>query len=422
MFIDHAQVHLKAGNGGNGAVSFRREAFVPEGGPDGGNGGRGGSIYAEVDTGMHTLMDFHYKRKFTAEDGANGQKKNMNGKSGQDLVLRLPQGTVIYEKHTGKLLADLSQADDRKLIARGGKGGRGNTTFKSSVRRAPDFATPGEIGQSFDVVLELKSIADVGLVGFPNVGKSSLLARITKAKPKVADYHFTTLYPNLGVVEEIAGKSFILADIPGIIEGAAEGVGLGLDFLRHVERTRLILHVLDVSGSEGRDPVADFEVIEQEIKRFSDRLAERETVVFLNKADLVYDRVDIEPVVDYFKQRAIPAFITSTVTGEGIREGMAFITTKLDEIEPIEMFDERDYYEPEAPDETIYYTVEDGEYVVEGLPIDRLLRSTNFESYSSRIRFQNQLNKMGVYDELRTMGIQDGDTVRVAGYAFEFTE
>ncbi|HHT19988.1 MAG TPA: GTPase ObgE [Tissierellia bacterium] len=422
MFIDHAKVQITAGNGGSGAVSFRREAFVPEGGPDGGNGGRGGSIYAEVDTGMHTLMDFHYKRKYKAEDGANGQRKNMHGKSGQDLTLYLPQGTVIYEKETGKLLADLSEAKDRKLLAKGGKGGRGNATFKTSVRRAPDFATPGEFGQSFEVILELKSIADVGLVGFPNVGKSSLLARITKAKPKVADYHFTTLYPNLGVVEEIAGKSFIMADIPGIIEGAADGVGLGLDFLRHVERTRLILHVLDVSGSEGRDPIEDYEIIEGEIERFSDRLAEREQVVLLNKADLVYDRSDIQPVIDYFEAKKIPAFVTSTVTGEGISPAMAFITTKLDQIEPIEMFDEVDYYEPEAPDDNIYYTIEDDEYVVEGRPIDRLLRSTNFESYSSRIRFQNRLNKMGVYDELRQLGIQDGDTVRVAGYAFEYTE
>lgn len=422
MFIDHAQVHIQAGKGGNGAVSFRREAYVPEGGPDGGNGGRGGSIFAEVDTGMHTLMDFHYKRKFKAEDGASGYKKNMHGKSGQDLVLRLPQGTVIYEKHTGKILADLSDPTDRKLIARGGKGGRGNSTFKTSVRRAPDFATPGEDGQAFDIVLELKSIADVGLVGFPNVGKSSLLARITKAKPKVADYHFTTLYPNLGVVEEISGKSFIMADIPGIIEGAAEGVGLGLEFLRHVERTRMILHVLDVSGSEERDPIEDYQIIEREIERFSERLAEREKVVFLNKADLVYDRQDIQAVVDYFKQRDIAVFVTSTVTGEGISQGMSYITTRLDEIEPFEMFEDLDYYEPEAPDENIYYTFEDDEYVVEGLPIDRLLRSTNFESYTSRIRFQNQLNKMGVYDELKKMGIQDGDTVRVANYAFEYTE
>lgn len=422
MFIDRAEVHIQAGNGGNGAVSFRREKYEPEGGPDGGNGGRGGSVYAVVDTGMHTLMDFRYQRKFKAENGENGRYKNQNGKSGEDLILRLPQGTVIYEKHSGKILADLSEPDARKLIAQGGRGGRGNTTFKSSVRRAPDFATPGEFGQTFEVVLELKSIADVGLVGFPNVGKSSLLARITKAKPKVADYHFTTLYPNLGVVEEISGKSFILADIPGIIEGAAEGIGLGLEFLRHVERTRLILHVLDVSGSEGRDPIEDYEIIEQEILQFSDQLAEREKVVFLNKADLVFDRSTIEPVLDYFKQREIPAFVTSTVTGEGVREGMAFITTRLDAIEPIEMFSERDYYEPEAPDDNIYYGFEDGEFTVEGAPIERLLRSTNFDSYSSRIRFQNQLNKMGVYDELRAMGIEQGDTVRVSEYAFEYIE
>lgn len=422
MFIDHAQVHIKAGNGGNGSVSFRREKFEPEGGPNGGDGGRGGSIFAEVDTGMHTLMDFRYQRKFRAENGADGQKKNCSGKSGQDLILRLPQGTVIYEKSTGKILADLSEPGERKLLARGGRGGYGNTRFKSSVRQAPDFAQPGSLGQEFEIILELKSIADVGLVGFPNVGKSSLLARITKAKPKVADYHFTTLYPNLGVVEEIPGKSFILADIPGIIEGAAEGIGLGLDFLRHVERTRLILHVIDVSGSEDRDPIEDFEVIEGEIKKFSDRLAERDQVVFLNKVDLIYDREDIEPVVNYFKERDIPAFVTSTVTGEGISDGMRFITNRLDEIEPIAMFEDVDYYEPPEPDQTIHYSMEEGEYVVEGTPIDRLLRSTNFMSYSSRIRFQSALNKMGVYDELRRMGIQDGDTVRVDTHAFEYRE
>lgn len=422
MFIDRAEVKIKAGKGGNGAVSFRREKYEPEGGPNGGDGGRGGSVIVRVDQNMHTLMDFRYQRKFRAEDGEDGKIKNCFGRSGQDLIIRLPQGTVIYEKKSGKILADLSQKEAEYVIARGGRGGKGNWHFKSSTRQAPDFAQPGTPGQEFDVILELKSIADVGLVGFPNVGKSSLLARITKARPKVADYHFTTLYPNLGVVEAIAGKSFILADIPGIIEGASKGVGLGLDFLRHVERTRLILHVVDVSGIEGRDPIEDYEIIEHEIEAFSDRLAEREKVVFLNKTDLVYDKEVLARATDYFTSRNIACFLTSTVTGEGIQEGMVYITHKLDTIEEIPMFEEKDWYEEEGADQTLIIEKIEGEFLVSGAPIDRLLRSTNFQSYSSRIRFQATLGRMGVYDRLREQGITDGDTVRVGNFTFDYLD
>lgn len=422
MFIDRAEISIKAGKGGNGSVSFRREKYEPEGGPNGGDGGRGGSVIVRTDQNMHTLMDFRYQRKFKAEDGEDGKKKNCFGRSGQDLIIRLPQGTVIYEKKSGKILADLSEKDAEYVIACGGRGGKGNWHFKSSTRQAPDFAQPGTLGQEFEVILELKSIADVGLVGFPNVGKSSLLARITKARPKVADYHFTTLYPNLGVVEAIPGKSFILADIPGIIEGASEGIGLGLDFLRHVERTRMILHVVDVSGVEGRDPIADYQIIEKEIEAFSERLARREKVVFLNKTDLVYDKQDIEGVIRYFRERDIPYFLTSTVTGEGIQEGMVYITNKLDTIEEIEMFEEKDWYEEEGVDQTLNIEKTDQEYVVSGAPIDRLLRSTNFQSYSSRIRFQATLGRMGVYDMLREQGIEDGDTVRVGNFTFEYLD
>ncbi|WP_459128960.1 GTPase ObgE [Guggenheimella bovis] len=421
MFIDRAEIHIKAGNGGNGSVSFRREKYEPEGGPNGGDGGKGGDVVFVVDTGMNTLMDFRYKSHYKAEAGEDGQKSNCYGKKGNDLIVRVPQGTLVYEKETMKLLADLSERESRAVIARGGRGGKGNWHFRTSVRQAPDFAQPGGIGQEFDVVLELKSIADVGLVGFPNAGKSSLLAHVTKARPKVANYPFTTLTPNLGVVEEIPTKSFVMADIPGIIEGASQGVGLGFDFLRHIERTRYIVYVIDVSSVE-LAPFDAFEVLRKELGEFNQKLLEREYTVLINKIDLIYDREELEEVKKPFTEKGIDVHFISTVTGEGVHEVMRLITTKLDHIEPIELYEETDWYEEEEPDQSIEIEELEGEFVVTGAPIDRLLRSTNFQSYSSLMRFQVTLGKLGVYDELRARGIKEGDTVRVKDFAFEYKE
>ncbi|HHX02948.1 MAG TPA: GTPase ObgE [Tissierellia bacterium] len=423
MFIDRAEIHVKAGKGGDGSAAFRREIHEPMGGPSGGDGGRGGSIVATVDQGMNTLMDFRYKRKYVAANGENGGKSNRYGKSGADLILRFPQGTVIFEKTTGKLIADLSDPEDRVVLAAGGRGGKGNVHFKSSVRQAPDFAQPGAPGEELSLVLELKSIADVGLVGFPNAGKSSLLARLTKATPKIADYPFTTLTPNLGVFEVVFGKSYVMADIPGLIEGAAEGVGLGHDFLRHVERTRLILHLVDVGTEhEEKTPLERYEIIRRELEGFSQMLADKPEVVLLNKVDLLYEREGLEELENVLTEKNIPYFLTSTYTGEGLDEAMKAVTTLLEQVESPDLFEDVELYIPETPDQEIYITFEDGEYVVEGAPIERLFHYTNFLSYHSRIRFQRSLRRMGIYERLREMGIQDGDTVRVHGYAFEYVE
>ncbi len=423
MFIDRAEIHVKAGKGGDGSAAFRREIHEPMGGPSGGDGGRGGSIIAVVDPGMNTLMDFRYKRKYVAAAGQNGGKAQRYGKSGEDLILRFPQGTVIFEKHTGNLVADLSELDDRVVLAAGGKGGKGNVHFKSSVRQAPDFAQPGAMGEELSLVLELKSIADVGLVGFPNAGKSSLLARLTKATPKIADYPFTTLTPNLGVFEASWGKSFVMADIPGLIEGASEGVGLGHDFLRHIERTRLILHLVDVGTEhEEKTPLERYEIIRNELEGFSQKLAQKPEVVLLNKVDLLFEREGLEEIEKELKEKEIPYFLTSTYTGEGLDEAMQTVTQMLEQIETPDLYEDVEVYVPEMPDQEIYITYEDEEYVVEGAPIERLFQTTNFLSYHSRIRFQRTLRRMGIYERLREMGIQDGDTVRVHGYAFEYLE
>ena len=426
MFVDKAEIYIKAGKGGDGIVSFRREKYVPEGGPNGGDGGKGGDIVVEASSGLRTLMDFRYKNKYLAENGENGAQKNSFGKKGQDLVIKLPVGTVIFDRKSGKVIADLRNDKDRIVIARGGKGGRGNTHFKSSIRRTPDFAEQGFYGEERDIILELKMIADVGLLGFPNVGKSTLLSQVSKAKPKIANYHFTTLFPNLGVVEAVKGKSFVLADIPGLIEGASEGIGLGHDFLRHVERTKLLLHVLDASGIEGRDPIEDFETINAELKSYSERLSLRRQIVALNKADLIFDDEQLKRIEDYMKEHGIEYHIISAATGQNVEELMRVITHALDEVEETELFDMDDYL-PEEEDyleEPEKYRVEvvDGVYEVSGITIERLYYSTNFESVDSSRRFQNILDKMGVFEQLREMGIEDGDTVRIFDLEFEFYE
>jgi GTP-binding protein len=421
MFVDKAEIFVKAGKGGDGRVSFRKEKYVPAGGPDGGDGGRGGSVVAIVDEGMRTLMDFRYQKKYIAENGENGMKKKMFGKDAKDLVFKVPPGTVIRDAQTGKVLADLLKAGDSAVIARAGRGGRGNVHFKTATRQAPTFAEQGTYGEERNIILELKMLADVGLVGYPNVGKSTFLSATTMAKPKIANYHFTTLTPNLGVVEVIKGKSFVLADIPGLIEGASEGIGLGHEFLRHVERTRLIIHVVDVSGTEGRDPAEDFVKINQELERYSPALIERPQVIAANKIDLLFDREGLDVFIREMAEKGYKVFPISAATGEGIDALMHYVTERLDTIEPPVIHDVVETPEESAElDQTIRYKKIHDLYVVEGLPMERLVYSTDFTDVESLRRFQEILRKSGVIDELRKMGVQDGDSVRIETVEFEF--
>lgn len=425
MFIDHAEITVKAGKGGNGAVSFRREKYVPDGGPDGGNGGKGGHVIFVVDSGMRTLMDFRYKRLYQAEHGEDGKKKNCYGKDGNNLLIKVPPGTVIRDAKRNIVIADLMKEGDQKIVAKGGKGGRGNTEFKTSVRQAPTFAEAGFKGEERVLALELKMIADVGLVGYPNVGKSTLLSVVTKAKPKIGNYHFTTLTPNLGVVEAIKGKSFIMADIPGLIEGAAEGVGLGHDFLRHIERTRLLVHIVDVSGIEGRDPIEDFKQINSELQRYNQKLANRPMIVVGNKADLIYDKEISEDFSAYIKEQDLPYFKISAATQSGISELMQTVTQMLDDI-PVEQLvdvvtlDDLEAIEATANPYQIDIRIEDDVYILEGEGIERLMYSTNFDDLESLRRFEGYLRKRDMFKKLREMGIEEGQTVRILDYEFEF--
>lgn len=427
MFVDQAEIFIKAGKGGDGAVAFRREKYVPDGGPDGGDGGKGSNIIAVVDTGMHTLMDFKYKSKYAAPDGEKGMKKNKSGKKGNDLILRVPPGTIIKDKETGKIIADLKNDKEKKIIAKGGKGGRGNTHFKSSTRQAPTFAEQGGYGEERTVILELKMLADVGLVGFPNVGKSTMLSIVTKAKPKIANYHFTTLFPNLGIVEEIKGKSFVLADIPGLVENASEGIGLGYDFLRHIERTKIILHVVDVSGIEGRDPKDDFDKINEELKKYSEKLYNRPQIVAANKSDIVFDDEKIEEFKSYAENKGYKCFVISSITGKNVDKLMKYVTEILDEAEDFELYDETEYLVMEEAEMNVDVNKilfgKDGEvYTLEGISIERLYYSTDFENVDSLRRFQHILVKKGVFEKLKELGIQEGDTVRIFDLEFEYYE
>ncbi|PID80193.1 MAG: GTPase CgtA [Clostridiales bacterium] len=425
MFIDHAKIIVKAGNGGNGVVSFRREKYVPDGGPDGGSGGRGGSVVFSVDSGMRTLMDFRYKKKYVAENGQHGQKKNCYGKDGKNLIIKVPPGTIIKDAKSGLVIADLTEHDKEFVVLRGGRGGRGNTEFKTSTRRAPTFAEAGFKGVEKELILELKMIADVGLVGYPNVGKSTLLAMVTKAKPKIANYHFTTIKPNLGVVEVVKGESFVMADIPGLIEGAADGVGLGHDFLRHVERTRLILHVVDVSGVEGRDPIEDYKVISGELLEYNEKLANRPTVVVANKADLIFDEAAYQAFKAFVEGEGLKMFTISAATGEGVDQLMRYVTEKLADI-PIEplvevmTLEDLEMLEEKADPYEINIVKEDDVYVLEGEGVERLIYSTNFDDYDSLRRFEGYLRRRGVFDRLREAGIEEGQTVRIIDFEFEF--
>lgn len=427
MFIDKAKIFIKSGDGGNGCVSFRREKYVPLGGPDGGDGGKGGSVIFEVDPGLTTLLDFKYKKKFVAEAGGKGEGSKCYGKDGDDLHIKVPMGTIIRDFETNKIIADLSHKDDTFVIARGGKGGKGNCKFCTPTRQAPHFAEPGMPGEERWITLELKLLADVGLVGFPNVGKSTFLSTVTAAKPKIANYHFTTLKPNLGVVKAEGINAFVMADIPGIIEGAAEGVGLGLEFLRHIERTRLLIHVVDISGIEGRDPFEDFLKINEELKKYSVKLWDRPQIVVANKADMLYD----EEVYEDFKKKVNElgfdkVYKMSAATKSGVETIIKEAGRMLSEI-PIKDLEisEDERFIPEEKRFTYDVSIEDGEdgnkvYVVYGSFVDRLLNSVNIHDADSLRYFHKVLRNKGVFDNLREMGIEDGDIVRLNDFEFEY--
>mgnify|MGYP000962831608 FL=1 len=423
MFVDQAKIYIKAGDGGDGAVSFHREKYVAAGGPDGGDGGKGGDIVFVVDDNISNLIDFRYKRKYVAEKGQNGGAKNCSGRNAPDLVVKVPRGTVVKEIKSGRILADLS-TDEPAVIAHGGKGGRGNAHFATSTRQIPKFAKPGFRGDEYEVMLELKLIADVGLVGFPNVGKSTLISVVSAAKPKIANYHFTTLTPVLGVVKIEEGKSFVMADIPGLIEGASEGVGLGHEFLRHVERCRLIVHVIDVSGSEGRDPIEDFKAINHELENFSMELAEAPQIVAANKSDMATTE-QVERLRNCVEDQGLLFYEISAATTKGTKELMYGVWERLSVLPPVKQFEAQPLTQEELDDKLISkkdfrVTVEDGVYFVEADWLLDILRTANMDDYSSLQYFQNVLRTSGIIDKLEEMGIEEGDTVSIFDFEFEY--
>ena len=423
MFVDQAKIYIKAGDGGDGAVSFHREKYVAAGGPDGGDGGKGGDIVFVVDDNISNLIDFRYKRKYVAEKGQNGGGKNRSGRNAPDLVVKVPRGTVVKEIKSGRILADLS-TDEPAIIAHGGKGGRGNAHFATSTRQIPKFAKPGFRGDEYEVMLELKLIADVGLVGFPNVGKSTLISVVSAAKPKIANYHFTTLTPVLGVVKIEEGKSFVMADIPGLIEGASEGVGLGHEFLRHVERCRLIVHVIDVSDSEGRDPIEDFKAINHELENFSMELAKAPQIVAANKSDMATPE-QIERLRNYVEDQGLLFYEISAATTKGTKELMYGVWERLSVLPPVKQFEAQPLTQEELDDKLISkkdfrVTVEDGVYFVEADWLLDILRTANMDDYSSLQYFQNVLRTSGIIDKLEEMGIEEGDTVSIFDFEFEY--
>ena len=421
MFVDKAEISIKAGKGGNGAVSFHREKYISAGGPDGGDGGRGGSIIMSVDSNISTLMDFRYKRKYVADNGADGMGKNKTGKDGKDIVVRVPNGTVIRDKETNAVIVDMSGEMTHRLV-KGGSGGWGNKHFATPTRQAPRFAKAGLPGEELDVVLELKLLADVGLVGYPNVGKSTLLSVVSKAHPKIADYHFTTLFPNLGVVYISEGSSFIVADIPGIIEGASDGAGLGHDFLRHIDRCRLIIHVVDVSGIEGRDPIEDFKTINEELKKYNPELLERPQLVAANKCDIVQDEELINKFTDYIKSHGHTVFQISAATNTGIKELINKTAEELSKLPPVTHY-ESEYIPKQRlkgnPEDLIIENYDDV-WTIEGEWIERLMQNVNFTDYESRMFFDRILRTNGVFKRLEELGIKDGDTVSIYNMEFDY--
>ncbi len=423
MFVDSAKIYVKAGDGGDGAVSFHREKYVAAGGPDGGDGGKGGDIVFQVDNNLSSLIDFTYKRKYVAQKGENGSAKNSSGRGAADVVIKVPRGTVVKELKTGRILADMS-GDEPVVIARGGKGGRGNAHFATSTRQIPKFAKPGFRGDEYELLLELKLIADVGLVGFPNVGKSTLISVVSAAKPKIANYHFTTLTPVLGVVKIDEGQSFVMADIPGLIEGASEGVGLGHEFLRHVERCRLIVHVVDVSGSEGRDPIEDFEAINKELAGFSQELADAPQIVAANKSDMATPE-QIETFRKYIESKGYRFYEISAATTQGTKELVFGVWEELGKLPPVKQFEAQPLTREELDAKLLSkkefeITVEDGIYFVEADWLWDIIRVADMEDYSSLQYFQNVLRSSGIIDKLEEMGINEGDTVAIFDFEFEY--
>ena len=424
MFVDKAKIVIKSGNGGNGAIAFHREKYVAAGGPDGGDGGKGGSVIFHVDPGLSTLMDFRYKRKYAAKHGENGAGNRCNGKKGDDIVINVPQGTIVRDVETGRVLADLSDIENDVVLIKGGNGGWGNAHFSTPTRQTPNFAKNGQPGIEREVTLELKLLADVGLVGFPNVGKSTLLSVTTKAAPKIANYHFTTLEPNLGVVELAEHMSFVMADIPGIIEGASEGVGLGHDFLRHIERTRLLIHVVDVSSIEGRNPIEDFDIINGELSKYNLELENRPQIIAANKTDIIQNPEIYDEFKKEIKRRGYTLFEISAATRSGVNELMKHVFTELQKLPPIQFFEtEMDLEEELRIDTTetgFEITIEDGVYVVSGSWIEAVGGSVNFSDEESLQFFQRALKNRGVIDALTEKGINEGDTVRIGDLEFDF--
>ena len=425
MFVDRAEITIKSGNGGNGAVTFRRDPYVADGGPDGGDGGNGGSVIFVADRNLRTLMDLKYKRKYQAENGQPGMKRNRYGKKGQDLYIKVPVGTMIIDKETGHLMKDLVEDGDSVIAAKGGKGGKGNVHYKSSIRQAPNFAEAGTPGKERTVVLELKLIADVGLLGFPNVGKSTLLSVCTNSKPKIAGYHFTTIDPNLGVVY-LHDTSFVMADIAGIIEGASQGAGLGFRFLKHIERTKVLIHVVDISGSEGRDPIEDYKKINAELAQFDPKLAAKPQIVAANKTDIIFDQEKADEFLDFMKKEGREVYMISAASHQGIDELMDAALRCIEEYvepdeEPMTMFD-FDAEENEADYRLISgYIDEDGVYVLEGKQLSKIFNSTNFNDSGSMRYLYNYIVKQGGIKLLQQLGLKEGDTVRIEDFEFEYT-
>lgn len=423
MFIDRAKILVKAGSGGNGAVSFHREKYVNAGGPDGGDGGKGGNVVFQVDKHLNTLIDFRYKKKYVAEDGQNGSGKRCSGKSGRDLIIKVPLGTIIRDAESGEIMADMSDYEP-VVLALGGKGGAGNQHFATATRQIPRFAKPGAPGEMYWLNLELKLIADVGLVGFPNVGKSTLISVVSAAKPKIANYHFTTLAPVLGVVQVGMDETFVMADIPGLVEGASEGVGLGHDFLRHVDRCRLIVHVVDVSGSEGRDPIEDFEKINYELKNFDEGLASRPQIVAANKCDMATEE-QIAAFASYIEKQGLPFFRISAATTEGTKELVNAVWAKLQELPPVKVY-EPTFVRPDPAlqaENARQFTIEkgdDGIFYVDAPFMEQVMQSVNMDDYESLQYFQRVLRESGIIDKLEEMGVQQDDTVDLFGFQFDY--
>ena len=428
MFADSARIIIKSGKGGDGHVSFRREKYVPNGGPDGGDGGKGGDVIFQVDEGLNTLSDFRHRRKYAAQPGEEGRKRNCHGKNGEDIIIKVPEGTVIKEAESGKVIADMSGDNRRQVILKGGRGGNGNQHYATSTMQAPKYAQPGQPSIELEVILELKVIADVGLVGFPNVGKSTLLSRVTNADPKIANYHFTTLNPNLGVVDLDDAKGFVIADIPGLIEGASEGVGLGHAFLKHIERTKIMIHMVDAASTEGRDPIADIYAINKELEAYNPDLARKPQVIAANKIDAIYvekgSENPVERLKNEFEPKGIRVFPISAVSGQGLKELLYYVSELLQASDSEPVVFQQEYFPEMAAfkDEpfSVEYDEEENEYVVEGPKIEKMLGYTNIESEKGFLFFQNFLKEQGILEKLEELGIQEGDTVRMYGLSFDY--